>query len=225
MKKQFAALAWAAAVAMTLLAGCSDSSPVASDNMSGNNTISESDPYSALTIRRESLEDFSEVPTFDEVLAKQTPGVPPTWSHFGALNVVSYMRIIQQLNLSREQDAQVRTCFMSYRDCAQEASRSHASLRRMSADSLRMAMYAIRDSLRTSSTSGGLTREEANARIRALVEAYTANVRAQQAMFMQAVESCKRGFEECVVSYLTPEQRMMWDRLKGNPAPGGSARG
>jgi len=188
---------------MFTFTGCSDNNPV--DNGS---TVSESDPYEVYKISEEDIADFSEVPTFDELMNGSF--AKPGQREFGKLIVASYIHKIKQLDLTDDQKAQIKLCFADHRSCVKDAATTYRDARNALFSGLREDLIALRGQVLDST----LTREEARAQMQDLVTTYRENLKPYAESFRESVKGCAEAFKECVAGVLTAEQLDLWNSMQ-----------
>lgn len=187
---------------MFTFVGCSDSNPVDTA------TVSESDPYEVYKISEEDIADYSEVPTFDEVMNGSFSKPGPR--EFGKLVAASYIHKIKQLDLTDDQKAQIKLCFVDHRSCVKDAATTYRDARAALFSALKEELVALRQQV----IDGTLTKEEARGEMEDLVAAYREDVKPYADAFRESVKSCTDAFRECVGSVLTAEQLAAWNAMQ-----------
>ncbi len=135
--------------------------------------------------------------------------LPPKRGNFGRMVPGSYERVIKQLHLTAEQDAQVKVCFTEFRDCANAAAQSYAQNRNALADALNTQLRSIRAQV----DAGTMTSADAKTAIQAAIATYRSGVDSLNTSNKAAQDTCRSTFETCVKSHLTAEQAATWDSL------------
>jgi polyhydroxyalkanoate synthesis regulator phasin len=125
------------------------------------------------------------------------------------LRPVNYGQIISQLRLTPAQDSAIRICFRELNECT----RSAAARYRNALQDLRDALQTDLREIRAAVESGRITREEARALVADLIAQYRRQAAALEAAYREAIENCRREFERCVASHLTPEQLRRWQAM------------
>lgn len=125
------------------------------------------------------------------------------------LKPINYGQIVSQLRLTKGQDSAIRNCFRELNECT----RAHAERYRNALKGLRDSLQAELRAIRAAVEAGEMTREEAKARIERLVRKYRGDAAALEAAYKRAIEQCRREFERCVASHLTPEQLRKWEQM------------
>lgn len=196
------------ALAMSLVVGCSDTTV---------QSTPADDAFAMYSVDQTVTADFSEVPTVDDVLAKEgDPGRGRGEGRgdkgdrgWGRLETRPYQRILAQLHLTEEQTAAIRICFTEYRECVTSASTRYRAARTESHETLKAGLARVRAAVE----GGTMTREEAGAAVKSLTEAYREQVKGLDTAFRAAIAACQTALEECIKGHLTEEQLVRWNRL------------
>jgi hypothetical protein len=130
---------------------------------------------------------------------------------WGKVKLHSYKPILAQLDLSDEQKAAIRTCFVESHECVESAVTRYRAVRSEKSDELHAALEQVRAAVE----DGSMTREEGGAAIKRLISAYREEISALNRTLKAAVDTCQAQLEACIEGHLTDEQLVRWNRLKG----------
>jgi len=121
-----------------------------------------------------------------------------------------WQSILPCLKLTPEQNAQLREFMMAQRECEKSAREQF----RTELEPLRRAQKAAMDAIRADLKAGTITREEANAKVKALNERMKNATQEAEAKVRVAVKACMDRFFARLESILTPEQLALWNEWK-----------
>ncbi|MFZ9977748.1 MAG: Spy/CpxP family protein refolding chaperone [Candidatus Kapaibacteriota bacterium] len=121
-----------------------------------------------------------------------------------------WQSVLPCLKLTPEQNAKLREFMMAQRDC-EKAARDQF---RTALEPLRRAQKAAMDAIRADLKAGTITREEANAKVKALNERMKNATQEAEAQVRAAVKACMDTFFTNLESILSPEQLALWNEWK-----------
>jgi Spy/CpxP family protein refolding chaperone len=121
-----------------------------------------------------------------------------------------WQSILPCLKLTPEQNAQLREFMMAQRECEKAAREQF----RTELEPLRRAQKAAMDAIRADLKAGTITREEANAKVKALNDRMKNATQEAEAKLRAAVKACMDRFFARLESILTPEQLALWNEWK-----------
>jgi Spy/CpxP family protein refolding chaperone len=121
-----------------------------------------------------------------------------------------WQSVLPCLKLTPEQSAKLREFSMAQRDCEKTARTQFNTI----VEPLRREQKAAMDAIRADLKAGTITREEANARVKALNERMKNATQAAEAQVRAAVKACMDTFFANLESILTPEQLALWNEWK-----------
>lgn len=137
-------------------------------------------------------------------------------NHGGLSRGLDFMRVLRQLDLTRDQWLAVRGCFNDYKECVRTAMERYRAAVQGEREELRSEIVR----LKTAIENGDLEPEEARAIYRQLLEGHRAAMRDLKEALRTALEDCRAALMDCIESNLTDEQLVKWERLMGGGRPG-----
>lgn len=121
-----------------------------------------------------------------------------------------WQSVLPCLKLTPEQSAKLREFSMAQRECEKSAREQFRGI----IEPLRKAQKDQMDAIRADVKAGTITREEANAKIRALNDRMKNAVQSAEAQVRAAVKACMDTFFTNLESILSPEQLALWNEWK-----------
>lgn len=121
-----------------------------------------------------------------------------------------WQSVLPCLKLTPEQNAQLREFMMAQRECEKSARDQFRTV----LEPLRKEQKAEMDAIRADLKAGTITREEANAKVRALNERMKNATQRAEAQVREAVKACMDRFFARLESILSPEQLALWNEWK-----------
>jgi Spy/CpxP family protein refolding chaperone len=121
-----------------------------------------------------------------------------------------WQSVLPCLKLTPEQQAQLREFSMAQRECEKGAREQFKAV----LDPLRRAQRTEMEAIRAELKSGAITRQEANAKIRALNERMKNATKEAEVKVREAIKACMDRFFARFESIMTPEQLALWNEWK-----------